>query len=49
MLGASLLGPSAGEAVLPLVTAIEEGLTLQQLGSHIAPYPTFGRMVTRLA
>jgi len=49
ILGASLLGPMAGEAIASFVTAIEEGLSLQDLGRHIIAYPSMNRVVGRLA
>jgi len=49
ILGASLLGPQAGEALSNFVAAINEGVTLQQLGRNIVAYPSMNRVVSRLA
>jgi len=49
ILGASLLGPRAGEAASELTVAVDRRLTLRRLGASIHVYPTFSRIVRRLA
>ncbi len=49
IIGASLLGPRAGEAASELTVAVDSGLTLRRLGASIHVYPTFSRVVRRLA
>ena len=48
VLGASLLGPGAGEALGELVLAMREGITLDRLASTIHVYPTMNRIVRRV-
>jgi len=48
VLGASLLGPGAGEALGEFVLAIREGVTLDRLASTIHVYPTMNRIVRRV-
>ena len=49
ILGASLLGLGAGEALAPLVLARDAGLTLDAVGRSVFVYPTLGRVVRRLS
>jgi pyruvate/2-oxoglutarate dehydrogenase complex dihydrolipoamide dehydrogenase (E3) component len=49
ILGASLLGPRAGEAASELVVAVDNGLTARRLGASIHVYPTFSRIARRLS
>ncbi|MDA0328877.1 MAG: FAD-dependent oxidoreductase [Gemmatimonadetes bacterium] len=47
VLGASLLGVHAGELILPLVMAMQHGLTLSDISSTIFPYPTLSEGIKR--
>jgi len=49
VLGASLLGPHAGELIHVWVLAIERGLKLRDVARMIAPYPTLGEINKALA
>ena len=49
VLGATIVGRSAGELILPWVLAIDRGLKIGALASVIAPYPTFGEISKRVA
>jgi pyruvate/2-oxoglutarate dehydrogenase complex dihydrolipoamide dehydrogenase (E3) component len=49
VLGATIVGQSAGELILPWVLAIDRGLKVGALASVIAPYPTFGEISKRVA
>lgn len=49
VLGASILGPHAGELIHLWVLAIEQGLKLRHVAGMLAPYPTFGQISTRAA
>jgi len=49
ILGASIVGPHAGEAISEVVIAMKAGLTLDDLGSVIHVYPTMNRIIRRLA
>ncbi len=48
ILGASLLGPGAGEALGEFVLAMRENVTLERLASTIHVYPTLNRIVRRV-
>lgn len=48
ILGASILGPHAGEAINELSLAMTAGLTLSKITAAIHAYPTMGRVVRRL-
>ena len=48
ILGASFLGPHAGEAISEIVIAMKAGLTLSKLAGAIHVYPTMNRIVRRL-
>jgi len=47
--GASIVGKSAGELILPWVLAIDRGLKIGAMASIIAPYPTLGEVSKRVA
>ena len=49
VLGAGIVGPNAGELILPWGLAISEGLKLGALAQVIAPYPTLGEVTKRVA
>ncbi len=49
ILGASILGPRAGELIHPWVLAIASGLKIGALAQMIAPYPTLGEAGKRAA
>jgi pyruvate/2-oxoglutarate dehydrogenase complex dihydrolipoamide dehydrogenase (E3) component len=49
ILGASILGPQAGELLLPWVLAIEQGLRIGALASALVPYPTLSEVTKRVA
>jgi pyruvate/2-oxoglutarate dehydrogenase complex dihydrolipoamide dehydrogenase (E3) component len=48
ILGAGLVGPSAGEGINVFALAIAKGLTVADLTSFVAPHPTLGEIVNRL-
>ncbi len=49
VLGATIVGKSAGELVLPWVLAVDQGLSVGTMASVIAPYPTLGEAGKRAA
>jgi pyruvate/2-oxoglutarate dehydrogenase complex dihydrolipoamide dehydrogenase (E3) component len=49
ILGASILGPQAGELIHPWVLAIGQGLKIKAMAGMIAPYPTLGEAGKRAA
>jgi pyruvate/2-oxoglutarate dehydrogenase complex dihydrolipoamide dehydrogenase (E3) component len=49
VLGATIVGPHAGELIQPWVLAISQGLRIGALAGMIAPYPTFGEISKRAA
>ena len=49
VLGASLVGPHAGELIHPWVLAISKGLGVGAMAQMIAPYPTLGEVSKRAA
>ena len=49
ILGASIVGASAGEVIHPWVLAIGSGLKIGAMAQMIAPYPTFGEINKRAA
>jgi pyruvate/2-oxoglutarate dehydrogenase complex dihydrolipoamide dehydrogenase (E3) component len=49
ILGASILGPHAGELIHPWVLAIGQGLRVKAMAGMIAPYPTLGEAGKRAA
>ena len=49
LLGATIVGASAGELILPLVMAMKHGLTVPKIAGTIFPYPTLMEGVKRAA
>jgi pyruvate/2-oxoglutarate dehydrogenase complex dihydrolipoamide dehydrogenase (E3) component len=49
ILGAAIVGAHAGDLIQPLVVAMSAGVKLSALAGYIAPYPTRGEIVKRLA
>ena len=49
ILGASILGPQAGELIHPWVLAIGQRLKIKAMAAMIAPYPTLGEAGKRAA
>jgi hypothetical protein len=49
VLGATIVGRSAGELILPWVLAIGQGLGIGAMASVIAPYPTLSEISKRAA
>ncbi len=49
VLGASIVGPRAGELILPWVVAIGQGLKVGALANAIVPYPTLNEVSKRAA
>ncbi len=49
ILGASIVGAHAGEALQPWCLAIANGLGIKAMAGMIAPYPTFGEINKRVA
>ena len=49
VLGASIVGPHAGELIHPWVLAISKGLGVGAMAQMIAPYPTLGEVNKRAA
>ena len=49
VLGASIVGPHAGELILPWVMAIQHKMKIGALTAVIAPYPTLGEVSKRVA
>lgn len=49
ILGADILGPSAGELILPWVLAIDQRLKIGAMAQVIAPYPTLSEVGKRAA
>jgi len=49
ILGASILGPGAGELIQPWVLAISRGIKIAAIAQMIAPYPTLGEASKRAA
>jgi pyruvate/2-oxoglutarate dehydrogenase complex dihydrolipoamide dehydrogenase (E3) component len=49
ILGATIVGPHAGELLLPWVLAIERGLGIGALAAVLAPYPTLSEISKRAA
>lgn len=44
ILGASILGPAAGELIYLWILAIQRGIRLKEIAQMIAPYPTLGEI-----
>ncbi|MFX5351215.1 pyridine nucleotide-disulfide oxidoreductase, partial [Acinetobacter baumannii] len=49
ILGATIVGPHAGELILPWVLAISQSLKVGAIASIIAPYPTLSEISKRAA
>ncbi len=49
VLGASIVGPHAGDLIQPWVMAVEQGLKVGAMAGVIWPYPTFGEVGHRAA
>ena len=49
ILGASIVGPQAGELIQPWVLAIQQGLGIGAMARLIVPYPTLGEVGKRAA
>ncbi|MGP1253856.1 MAG: dihydrolipoyl dehydrogenase family protein [Kiloniellales bacterium] len=49
ILGASIVGPQAGELIQPWVLAMSNGLKISAMAQVIAPYPTLGEVSKRAA
>ncbi len=49
ILGATIVGPRAGEMILTWVLAINEGLKVSSIANLIAPYPTLSEVSKRVA
>jgi pyruvate/2-oxoglutarate dehydrogenase complex dihydrolipoamide dehydrogenase (E3) component len=49
ILGATIVGRHAGELILPWVLAVQKRLTVGDMASIIAPYPTLGEVSKRVA
>jgi pyruvate/2-oxoglutarate dehydrogenase complex dihydrolipoamide dehydrogenase (E3) component len=49
ILGADIVGKSAGELIHPWVIAVANRMKVSQLASYIAPYPTLGEVGKRVA
>ncbi len=47
--GASIVGPQAGELILPWVMAVQRGLKVSALAQAIVPYPTLSEVSARAA
>ncbi len=47
--GATIVGRSAGELILPWVLAVDRGLKIGAMAGIIAPYPTLGEVSKRVA
>lgn len=49
VLGATILGPHAGDLIFPWVIAIQNNLKISTLAGTIAPYPTFNEINKQIA
>ena len=49
IIGATIVGKSAGELILPWVLAVKKKLTVGDMASIIAPYPTLSEVSKRVA
>jgi pyruvate/2-oxoglutarate dehydrogenase complex dihydrolipoamide dehydrogenase (E3) component len=49
VLGATVVGPGAGELILPWVLAMQNSIGLKAMAKVIAPYPTLGEVGKRAA
>ena len=48
ILGATVVGPHAGDLISELTVAIQNGIEIQQLGNTIHPYPTRADAIRKL-
>jgi pyruvate/2-oxoglutarate dehydrogenase complex dihydrolipoamide dehydrogenase (E3) component len=49
VLGASIVGPNAGELILPWVIAVSERMALSKIAGLVVPYPTLGDHMKRIS
>ena len=49
MLGATLVGGSAGDMISQITSAMYNGVTLSKMGACVYPYPTFAESFRHLA
>ena len=49
ILGATIVGPHAGELIAPWVLALSHSFKIGAMASLIAPYPTYGEVSKRAA
>jgi pyruvate/2-oxoglutarate dehydrogenase complex dihydrolipoamide dehydrogenase (E3) component len=49
IIGASIVGPSAGELIAPFVLAITQGMKISALANVVLPYPTLSEIGKRAA
>ncbi len=49
VLGASIVGPHAGELILPWVLAITQRISIGKIAGAIVPYPTLSEVSKRVA
>ncbi len=49
VLGCTIVGPHAGELILPWVLAVEKRLKVSDIASIVAPYPTLSEVTKRAA
>ena len=49
IIGASIVGPNAGELISPWILAVSQGLKIGAFANMIAPYPTMGEISKRAA
>jgi pyruvate/2-oxoglutarate dehydrogenase complex dihydrolipoamide dehydrogenase (E3) component len=49
VLGASIVGPEAGELIQPWILAVAEAMPIRKMAQLIAPYPTLGEVGKRAA
>ncbi len=49
VLGATMVGPSAGELIQPWIAAVDSKLSLKSMATVVAPYPTLGEINKRTA
>lgn len=49
VLGATIVGPHAGELIQIWILALNKGLKIRDLTGYIAPYPTYGEITKRIA
>lgn len=49
ILGASIVGPQAGDLIQPWALAVSKGLSVGDMAGHVAAYPTLGEVSKRVA